>query len=97
MEKLKIYLRISEKKQNKSKPDYIDNEKCLNNLLRNFMGLKNVDYCTNTNDELNVIADNVGDETYEWLVNKKLNVERTATDAKAGSGAESFRYVLDMF
>lgn len=86
MEKLKIYLRISEKKQNKSKPDYIDNEKCLNNLLCNF---------TIDDDELNIIADNVSDETYEWLLNKKLNVERTATDFKAGSGAESFRYVLE--
>ena len=86
MEKLKIYLRISEKKQNKNKPDYIDNEKCLNNLLSNF---------SINDDELNIIADNVSDETYEWLVNKKLNVERTATDFKAGSGAESFRYVLE--
>tara|TARA_Y100000593_G_scaffold82678_1_gene155463 strand:+ start:2652 stop:3377 length:726 start_codon:yes stop_codon:yes gene_type:complete len=95
LEKLKIYLRISEKKQNKNKPDYINNENCLNNFLRNFMGLKDVDSCVDTNNELNIIADNVGDETYEWLVNKKLNVERTSTDFKAGSGADSFRYVLN--
>tara|TARA_Y100001963_G_C6697756_1_gene407803 strand:+ start:120 stop:737 length:618 start_codon:yes stop_codon:yes gene_type:complete len=59
------------------------------------MGLKDVDSCVDTNNELNIIADNVGDETYEWLVNKKLNVERTSTDFKAGSGADSFRYVLN--
>ena len=82
MEKLKIYLRISEKKQNKNKPDYIDNEKCLNNLLSNF---------SINDDELNIIADNVSDDTYEWIKEKNLNVERT----NLGSGAQSFNYVLN--
>ena len=89
MEKVKVYYRLSDHGYQKVKPDYIDNEKCLNNFLRNFMELKNTDLVYS--DDITIIADNVGDETFDWLSNKKINVERT----QLGSGAQSFNYVLD--
>ena len=89
MEKVKVYYRLSDHGYQKVKPDYIDNEKCLNNFLRNFMELKNTDLVYS--DDITIIADNVGDETFDWLSSKKINVERT----QLGSGAQSFNYVLD--
>ena len=89
MEKVKVYYRLSDHGYQKVKPDYIDNEKCLNNFLRNFMEFKNTDLVYS--DDITIIADNVGDETFDWLSSKKINVERT----QLGSGAQSFNYVLD--
>ena len=89
MEIVKVYYRLSDHGYQKVKPDYIDNEKCLNNFLRNFMELKNTDLVYS--DDITIIADNVGDETFDWLSSKKINVERT----QLGSGAQSFNYVLD--
>ena len=89
MEKVKVYYRLSDHGYQKVKPDYIDNEKCLNNFLRNFMEFKNTDLVFS--DDITIIADNVGDETFDWLSSKKINVERT----QLGSGAQSFNYVLD--
>tara|TARA_B100000287_G_scaffold409008_1_gene435945 strand:- start:859 stop:1566 length:708 start_codon:yes stop_codon:yes gene_type:complete len=85
---MKIYYRLSDHGYQKVKPDYINNEKCLTNLMLNF-----TDTYSDTviRDELIVIADNVGDETYEWLSSLDLNVKRT----DFGSGAQSFNYVLD--
>lgn len=80
MEKIKIYYRLSDHGYQKIKPDYIDNEKCLANFISVF-----------GDDDIEIIADNVEDKTYEWLYNLNLNVERT----QLGSGAQSFNYVLD--
>ena len=80
MEKVKVYYRLSDHGYQKVKPDYIDNEKCLHNFISVFK-----------NDDIEIIADNVSDKTYEWLSSLDLNVERT----KLGSGAQSFNYVLD--
>ena len=89
MEKVKVYYRLSDHGYQKVKPDYIDNEKCLNNFLRNFMELKNTDLVYS--DDITIIADCVSDETFNWLSDKKLNVERTSF----GNGAESFNYTLE--
>ena len=80
MEKVKVYYRLSDHGYQKVKPDYINNEKCLHNFISVFK-----------NDDIEIIADNVSDKTYEWLSSLDLNVERT----KLGSGAQSFNYVLD--
>ena len=80
MEKVKVYYRLSDHGYQKVNPDYIDNEKCLHNFISVFK-----------NDDIEIIADNVSDKTYEWLSSLDLNVERT----KLGSGAQSFNYVLD--
>jgi len=88
LEKVKVYYRMSDGGYAKEKPDYIDNRKCLDNFLRNFMELKNTDKCFT--EDIIIIADNVSDETYEWVKDKNLNVERTTL----GSGAQSFNYVL---
>ena len=77
---MKIYYRLSDHGYQKTKPDYIDNEKCLTNFISVF-----------GKDDIEIIADNVEDKTYEWLSSLDLNVERT----KLGSGAQSFNYVLD--
>ena len=86
---INVFYRISDGGYAKEKPDYVSNEKCLNNFLRNFLNLKNTEKCF-TND-ITIIADNVSEETYNWLKDKNLNIERTSF----GNGAESFNYVLD--
>ena len=80
MEKVEVYYRLSDHGYQKVKPNYINNEKCLSNFISVF-----------GNDDIEIIADNVSDKTYEWLSSLDLNVERT----KLGSGAQSFNYVLD--
>ena len=89
MEKVKVFYRLSDHGYNKVKPDYIDNKKCLDNFLRNFMEFKNTDKCFS--DDITIIADNVSDDTYDWLLKKNLKIERT----NLGSGAQSFNYVLN--
>ena len=89
MEKVKVYYRLSDHGYQKIKPDFINNEKCLNNFLRNFMELKNTDLVHD--DDIIVIADGVSDNTFDWLKNKNINVERT----QFGSGGHSWNYTLD--
>lgn len=77
---MKIYYRLSDHGYQKIKPDYIDNDKCLTNFISVFGG-----------DDIDIIADNVEDNTYDWLNSLDLNIERT----QLGSGAQSFNYALD--
>ena len=75
-----IYYRISDSGYDKVKPEYINNKNCLNNFISVF-GLSN----------LNIIADNVNDDTFMWISSLTDKIDRT----QLGSGAQSFNYVLD--
>ena len=79
MEKIKIFYRLSDHGYNKVKPDYIDNKNCLENFLSVF-----------GKDDITIIADNVNEETYQWLEDTNLKVERT----NFGSGAQSFNHIF---
>ncbi len=56
MSRLHIYYRLSDKGENKEKCEYINNKNCLENFIKEF-----------PSDQITVIADNVTDETYNWL------------------------------
>ena len=78
---MKIIYRISDTGYNKIKPDYINNENCLNNALFTF-----------NKATWWVIADNVGDTTKEFLHSKLKTVEHVSV----GHGAGTFNLALDM-
>ncbi len=81
---INVFYRLSDGGYAKEKPHYVNNKKCLSNFISNFK-----------NENINIIADNVSDETWEWIHGLPsfpiLNVERT----KLGSGAQSFNHALD--
>ena len=76
-----IYYRLSDKNRRGKAPSYFTNENCLNNFIKNFE-LKN-------SDKLFIVADNVTDDTMEWL--KSYNFEIIKTNL--GNSA-SFDYVM---
>lgn len=53
---MKILYRYSDSKNNKARPSYFSKEKCLSSFLKKFIG-----------HEIYIIADNVCEETYEFL------------------------------
>jgi hypothetical protein len=76
-----VIYRISDTGYQKDKPDYINNQNCFKNALRTF-------------NKANwwVIADNVGDETKEYLNSKVKTVEYVSV----GNGAGTFNLALDI-
>jgi hypothetical protein len=81
---MKIIYRISDAGYNKVKPDYIDNEKCLQNFC-------NVFYDNIHN--IHIIADNCSESTMD-MVNKYIdpvNIEKVSV----GHGAGTFNLALD--
>jgi hypothetical protein len=81
---MKIIYRISDAGYNKVKPDYIDNQKCLQNFCNVFY-----DYI----NDIHIIADNCSDLTIDMI--KKyidpVNIERVSV----GHGAGTFNLALD--
>jgi hypothetical protein len=75
-----IIYRTSNNGYQKDKPKYVNNKNCLDNFINNF-------------DKPNlIIADNVSDEYYKELLTYDINIDRTLL----GSGAQSFKYMLDL-
>ena len=80
---MEIFYRISDAGYNKVKPDYINNEKCLKNFTSVF-----VDNC-----HVNIIADNVSDETYDMIC--QYVEPSSVTKVSVGHGAGTFNLALD--
>ena len=78
---MQVIYRISETGYPKDKPDYINNKNCFENALRTF-------------NKANwwVIADNVSDETKEYINSKVKTVEYV----NVGHGAGTFNLALDL-
>lgn len=76
-----VIYRISDTGYQKDKPDYINNQNCLNNALYTF-----------NKATWWVIADNVGDETKEFINSKVKTVEYVSV----GHGAGTFNLALDI-
>ena len=62
---IKVYYRISDKNRKGKAPDYFSNKNCLDNFLNNF-----------NPEEITIIADNVKDETYDWLLTYNKSIKR---------------------
>lgn len=80
---MQIYYRISDVGYNKVKPDYINNENCLKNFTNIFLN----------NCHINIIADNVSDETYNMIC--KYVDKSNVTKVSVGHGAGTFNLALD--
>jgi hypothetical protein len=76
-----VIYRISDAGYQKDKPEYINNQNCFENALRTF-----------NKAFFWVIADNVGDETKEFLNSKLKTVEYVSV----GNGAGTFNLALDI-
>ncbi len=75
---MKIIYRISDSGYNKIKPDYIDNEKCLQNFCNVFY-----DYIY----DIHIIADNCSETTMD-MINKYIdpvNIEKVSVGHGAGT------------
>jgi len=83
MKKLHIFYRLSDKGENKERLDIINNKACLNNFLREF-----------PEDQIIIIADNVKDETIEWL--QSYNFKYIHRTSLGNSGSFWFCYKLAM-
>lgn len=81
---MKIIYRISDAGYNKTKPHYINNEKCLRNFCNIFF-----DYIY----DIHIIADNVSNDTYSMIRKfiEPINLERVSI----GNGAGTFNLALD--
>lgn len=81
---MKIFYRISDTGYKKVKPDYINNENCLNNFITVFK-----QYI----DDIFVIADNVCDDTYNMI---RKYIEPNKIDrVSVGHGAGTFNLALN--
>lgn len=79
-----VFYRISDAGYKKIKPDYINNETCLNNFVTKFANMSNI----------KVIADNVSDDTYNMIC--KYVDKENITKVSIGHGAGTFNLALDM-
>ena len=77
---MRILYRISDGSYKKERFQHATKKGCLENFLKHF-----------PSEEITLYADNVSDETYEWLQTYDLEVIRT----NGGSSAAGFRIVLD--
>lgn len=80
---MKIIYRISDAGYNKVKPDYINNEKCLQNFVSVF-----------GNQNLHIIADNCSKDTLQ-MITKYVHPNRIQ-NVSVGHGAGTFNLALDM-
>lgn len=82
---MKIVYRISDGGYSKVKPDWIQKKSCLEQFITTLR----------VQDQLFVLADNVGEETWTWLSNlSRINkLERSSI----GHGAGSFLKCIDLF
>ncbi len=78
---MKIIYRTSNNGYSKIKPNYINNKNCLDNFIKNF-GVPNL-----------IIADKVNDEYFNELSQYNIMIDRI----ELGSGAQSFKYMLDVY
>lgn len=76
---MKVLYRISDGSYKKERFPHATKQGCLENFLKHFQS-----------EEVTVYADNVKDETYEWIKTYNLEVIRT----NGGSSAAGFRIVL---
>ncbi len=76
---MKVLYRISDGSYKKERFPHATKQGCLENFLKHF-----------PSEEVTVYADNVKDETYEWIKTYNLEVIRT----NGGSSAAGFRIVL---
>lgn len=81
---MKIIYRISNAGYNKVKPDYIDNEKCLQNFCNVFY-----DHI----DDIHIIADNCSEPTIN-MINRYINPSNIEK-VSIGHGAGTFNLALD--
>ena len=79
---MKIIYRISDAGYNKIKPDYINNEKCLDNAARVFTGA-----------DWSIIADNISEETNDMI--QKYKSRDHIYYVSVGHGAGTFNLALD--
>lgn len=77
---MKIFYRISDGSYKKERFAHATKKGCLENFLKHFPA-----------DEITLYADNVKDETYEWLQSYNCNLLRT----NGGSSAAGFRIVFN--
>jgi hypothetical protein len=77
---MKIFYRISDGSYKKERFAHATKKGCLENFLKHF-----------PTEEITVYADNVRNETYEWITTYGLNVIRT----NGGSSAAGFRIVFN--
>lgn len=77
---MKIFYRISDGSYKKERFEHATKKGCLENFLKHFPA-----------DEIIIYADNVKDETYDWINTYGLTVVRT----NGGSSAAGFRHVFD--
>lgn len=81
-----VYYRLSDSGYNKEKPEFINNQNCYESFIKKFRSAKVI-----------LVADNVGEETWNWCLEKKekdglFNVLRT----KGGSSAAGFNICYDL-
>lgn len=81
---MKIIYRISDAGYNKVKPDYINNEKCLQNFCDMFY-----DYI----NDIHIIADNCSESTID-MINKYI-APKNIENVSVGHGAGTFNLALD--
>ena len=79
---MKIFYRISDSGYDKVKPDYINNENCLRNFCWHF-----------NSDDIDVIADNISDDTYNMIC-RNIKADNI-TKVSIGHGAGTFNLALD--
>jgi len=77
---MKIFYRISDGSYKKERFPHATKKGCLDNFLRYF-----------PKEEITIYADNVKDETYNWLLEYNIDIKRT----NGGSSAGGFRIVFD--
>jgi len=80
--KLTVFYRISDAGYNKVKPDYVNNENCLKNCVKHF------------GKDINVIADNVSDDTFE-MVKKYVPLSTIRRTNIKGGNAGSFTLLFE--
>jgi len=77
---MKVLYRISDGSYKKERFTHATKKGCLENFLKHF-----------PSEEITIYADNVKDETYDWIMSYGMDVVRT----NGGSSAAGFRIVFD--
>lgn len=83
---MKVFYRISDAGYKKIKANYINNQNCLYNFIKNF--------CNNDTSYIKILADNISNDTYEMII--KYVSKENVIKCNEGSGAQTFNLVLNM-